>query len=41
MKRNMGRADKGIRVAITLAIAVLYFNNVIEGTLAYVLRLYQ
>ena len=33
----MGRANKGIRVVITLAIAVLYFNNVIEGTLAYIL----
>lgn len=33
----MGSADKGIRIVIALAIAALYFFNVIEGTLAYVL----
>lgn len=37
MKKNMGSADKGIRIVIALAIAALYFFNVIEGTLAYVL----
>tara|TARA_R110000868_G_scaffold91812_10_gene254512 strand:+ start:4036 stop:4239 length:204 start_codon:yes stop_codon:yes gene_type:complete len=37
MKKNMGSADKGIRVIIALVIAALYFTNVIEGTLAYVL----
>ena len=37
MKKNMGSADKGIRVIIALAIAALYYFNVIEGTLAYVL----
>ena len=37
MKKNMGTTDKGIRVAIAIAIALLYFFNVIEGTLAYVL----
>ncbi len=33
----MGSADKGIRVVIALVIAALYYFNVIEGTLAYVL----
>ena len=33
----MGSADKGIRIVIALAIAALYYFNVIEGTLAYVL----
>lgn len=37
MKKNMGTADKGIRVAIAILIAFLYYFNVIEGTLAYVL----
>ncbi|MCF8274282.1 MAG: DUF2892 domain-containing protein [Flavobacteriaceae bacterium] len=37
MKKNMGSADKGIRVVIALVIAALYYFNVIEGTLAYVL----
>ena len=33
----MGSADKSIRIVIALAIAALYYFNVIEGTLAYVL----
>ncbi len=37
MKKNMGSADKGIRIVIALVIAALYYFNVIEGTLAYVL----
>ena len=37
MKRNMGNADRIIRVLIAAVIAVLYFTNVITGTLAYVL----
>lgn len=37
MKKNMGSTDKGIRVIIALAIAALYYFDVIEGTLAYVL----
>lgn len=37
MKRNMGNADKGIRVLIALVIALLYYNDTISGTLAYVL----
>ncbi len=33
----MGSADKGIRVAIAIVIALLYYFNVIEGILAYIL----
>ena len=37
MKKNMGKTDKGIRIVIALAIAALYYFDVIEGTLAYIL----
>lgn len=37
MKKNMGGLDKGVRIAIAIGIALLYYFNVIEGTLAYVL----
>jgi hypothetical protein len=37
MKKNMGTLDKGIRIIIAIAIALLYYFNVISGTLAYVL----
>ncbi|MFD0837102.1 DUF2892 domain-containing protein [Mariniflexile aquimaris] len=37
MKKNMGSADKGIRVAIAIVIALLYYFNVVEGTVAYIL----
>lgn len=37
MKKNMGTTDKSIRVVIAIAIALLYYFNIIEGTLAYVL----
>jgi len=37
MKRNMGNTDKGIRIIAAIAIALLYYFNVIEGTLAYAL----
>ena len=33
----MGSLDKGIRIVIAIAIALLYYFNIIEGTLAYVL----
>lgn len=33
----MGATDKGIRVAIAIVIALLYYFNVVEGILAYVL----
>lgn len=37
MKTNMGKADKLIRMIVAVAIAALYFTNVISGTLAIVL----
>ncbi|MEL6812059.1 MAG: DUF2892 domain-containing protein [Bacteroidota bacterium] len=37
MKKNMGTLDKGIRFAAALVIAILYFTNMISGTLAIVL----
>ena len=37
MKKNMGNADRGIRISVAVIIALLYYFNVIEGTLAYVL----
>ncbi len=37
MKRNMGIIDKVIRFLIAATIAVLYFMNVITGTLGIVL----
>ncbi len=33
----MGNTDKGVRVSIAIIIAALYFFNIIEGILAYVL----
>lgn len=37
MKKNMGSADRIIRFIIAAIIAVLYFTNVISGTLGIVL----
>jgi hypothetical protein len=37
MKKNMGTADKVIRILVAIVIAVLYFTNVISGTLAIIL----
>jgi hypothetical protein len=37
MKKNMGSTDKGIRIVVALIIAALYYFNVVEGTLAYIL----
>jgi hypothetical protein len=37
MKRNMGRADIIIRLAVAAAIAVLYFTHIITGVTAMVL----
>lgn len=37
MKKNMGSADRVIRVLIALIIATLYFMEVISGTVAIVL----
>jgi len=37
MKKNMGSADKIIRLIIAAIIAILYFTNVISGTSGIVL----
>ena len=37
MKKNMGSVDRIIRLLVTIAIAVLYFMEVISGTVAIVL----
>lgn len=37
MKKNMGSTDRLIRLLIFVIIGVLYFSNVISGTLAIVL----
>jgi hypothetical protein len=37
MKRNMGNADRFIRLLIAAAIAYLYYANIISGTVAIVL----
>jgi hypothetical protein len=37
MKKNMGIIDKVIRVLIAVVVIVLYFTNVISGTLAVIL----
>jgi len=33
----MGNTDKGIRITAAIVVALLYYFNVIEGSLAYVL----
>ena len=37
MKKNMGNADRMIRLSIVIAIVALSYFNIIEGTLANVL----
>ena len=37
MKKNMGMADKAIRFVLAAIVGVLYYTNVINGTLAIVL----
>lgn len=37
MKRNMGNADRFIRILIAAVVGVLYYTNVISGTLGIVL----
>ncbi|MBU3822922.1 DUF2892 domain-containing protein [Flavobacteriaceae bacterium XHP0103] len=37
MKKNIGDLDRGLRIVFAIAVAALYFSNIIEGTLAYIL----
>ena len=40
MKKNVGTIDKAVRILIALAVVVLYFTNVISGTLAIILLIF-
>ncbi|MDP4663761.1 MAG: DUF2892 domain-containing protein [Salibacteraceae bacterium] len=40
MKKNMGSADKTIRILLALVFAGLYFGGIIEGTLGIILLLF-
>lgn len=37
MKKNMGMADRVVRVLVAVAVAVLYFTETVTGTLGIVL----
>lgn len=37
MKTNIGTSDKAVRILAAIAIAVLYFTNIISGTAAIIL----
>jgi len=37
MKKNMGLADKIVRILIAAVVAILFFTNVIPGTLGIIL----
>lgn len=37
MKKNVGNADKLVRILIAITIVILYYTNVIEGMLAIIL----
>lgn len=37
MKTNMGSTDRMIRIALAIVFGILYFTNVISGTLGLVL----
>jgi hypothetical protein len=37
MKSNMGSADKIIRIVLAALVAILYFTNVITGTVGIIL----
>lgn len=37
MKKNMGTIDKVIRILIAVAVAILFFTNVITGVIGIVL----
>jgi len=37
MKKNMGSADRVIRILVAVAVIALYFGNLISGTTAIIL----
>lgn len=36
MKKNVGSTDKAVRIILAIIIAILYFTNVVTGTLGIV-----
>lgn len=40
MKKNMGSADKIIRILIAIAVLILYFTGTIQGTLGILLMVF-
>jgi hypothetical protein len=40
MTKNMGSMDKGIRIALAVIVAILYFTNQITGVAAIVLGIF-
>jgi hypothetical protein len=39
MKKNVGKLDATIRIVLAIVIALLYFTNVITGTLGIILMI--
>jgi hypothetical protein len=37
MKKNMGTIDRAIRILVAVVVVILYFTNVISGTLGIIL----
>lgn len=40
MKKNMGKADKAVRLLIAAIVATLYFTDIISGTIGIVLLVF-
>jgi len=41
MKKNMGTVDRVLRIIVALAIIVLFYLNIISGTLAIILLVFS
>lgn len=39
MKKNMGKADKVIRILVAIIVSVLYLTNAISGSIAIILMI--
>ncbi|RED50613.1 YgaP family membrane protein [Seonamhaeicola aphaedonensis] len=37
MKKNMGATDKAFRILVAIIVGILYFNDIISGTLGIIL----
>lgn len=40
MKKNMGTIDRALRIIVAVAIVVLFYINIISGTLAIILLVF-